>query len=72
VGRPVFFICRSTVLGSDESAVRPHFDTAHQAIVKWDPLNPGEAMEGPKIHDPRDITGSSTNARRLTSFEIDA
>ena len=45
IGRPVFYICRHDVRGHDDKATRPHFDTAHQTIIAWDPDNPTVAAE---------------------------
>ncbi|MES2714201.1 MAG: hypothetical protein V4795_00450 [Pseudomonadota bacterium] len=45
IGRPVFYLCRQDVHASTDPEVKPHFDIAHQAIVKWDPLSPGPAVE---------------------------
>lgn len=45
IGRPVFYLCRKDVHTSQDPEVRPHFDTAHQAIVKWDPADPAPAVE---------------------------
>ena len=45
IGRPVFYICRHDVRGSADPATRPHFDTAHQTIIAWDPDNPTVAAE---------------------------
>lgn len=45
IGRPVFYTCRQDQHDSHDPEVKPHFDIAHQAIVKWDPLNPGPAVE---------------------------
>ncbi len=45
IGRPVFYLCRQDVHASTDPEIKPHFDIAHQAIVKWDPLNPGPAVE---------------------------
>lgn len=35
IGRPVFYICRRDVQQSQDSEIRPHFDTAHQLILGW-------------------------------------
>jgi hypothetical protein len=45
IGRPVFYLCRQDVLESKDPEIRPHFDIAHQAIVKWDLANPGPAVD---------------------------
>lgn len=45
IGRPVFYMCRNDQHDSQDPEVKPHFDIAHQAIVKWDPSNPGPAVE---------------------------
>lgn len=45
LGRPVFYLCREEVMTANSSEVRPHFDIAHQAIVKWHPERPQEAVE---------------------------
>lgn len=45
IGRPVFYLCRHDVLASQAPETRPHFDIAHQAIVKWDPNNPQVAVD---------------------------
>jgi hypothetical protein len=45
IGRPVFYLCRADVHDSDDRNTRPHFDAAHQVIVKWNPADPGPAME---------------------------
>lgn len=45
IGRPVFYLCRKDVHAHPDRDVRPHFDIAHQAIVKWDPADPGPAVE---------------------------
>ena len=45
IGRHVFYICRHDVRGSADPATRPHFDTAHQTIIAWDPDNPTVAAE---------------------------
>lgn len=45
IGRPVFDLCRQDVHASPNPDIKPHFDIAHQAIVKWDPKDPGPAMD---------------------------
>lgn len=35
IGRPVFYICRSDLLGKPAREGGPHFDTAHQLITGW-------------------------------------
>lgn len=44
IGRPVFFTCRRDVAEHADAAQRPHFDTAHQLIVRWDAADPAPAM----------------------------
>lgn len=44
LGRPVFYLCRRDVLDSADRATRPHFDTAQQLIIGWDPADPAPAM----------------------------
>ena len=41
LGRPVFYICRAELLGKPIKDGGPHFDTAHQLIIKWDPTDIG-------------------------------
>lgn len=48
LGRPVFYLCRADVLQSTEAEQRPHFDTAHQLIIGWDPADPGPGMQALK------------------------
>ena len=45
IGRPVFYLCREDVHASKDPEIKPHFDIAHQAIVKWNPADPGPAVE---------------------------
>lgn len=44
LGRPVFYLCRRDVLDSADRDTRPHFDTAQQLIIGWDPADPAPAM----------------------------
>lgn len=44
LGRPVFYLCRRDVLDSADRDTRPHFDTAQQLIIGWDPADPAAAM----------------------------
>lgn len=44
LGRPVFYLCRRDVLDSADRETRPHFDTAQQLIIGWDPADPAPAM----------------------------
>ncbi len=48
LGRPVFYLCRQDVLQSPDAEARPHFDTAHQLIIGWDPAAPSRAMQALK------------------------
>lgn len=45
LGRPVIYTCRADVMTDPDPKKRPHFDTAQQLIVKWDPANPGPGMQ---------------------------
>ncbi|MEO8298891.1 MAG: hypothetical protein ABI574_13900 [Burkholderiales bacterium] len=44
LGRPVFYICRADVLDNKNHPDHPHFDTAHQLIIAWDPTDPAAGM----------------------------
>ena len=44
LGRPVFYLCRADVLKDRQHPDHPHFDTAHQLIIGWDPAAPAEGM----------------------------
>lgn len=44
LGRPVFYVCRRDKLDSTDRDTRPHFDTAQQLIIGWDPADPAPAM----------------------------
>jgi hypothetical protein len=44
LGRPVFYTCRADVLSDRDAPDYPHFDTAHQLIIGWDPANPSRGM----------------------------
>ncbi len=48
LGRPVFYLCRTDVLTSGDADRRPHFDTAHQLIIGWDPADPAPGMRALK------------------------
>jgi hypothetical protein len=48
LGRPVFYLCRRDVLESQDPESRPHFDTAHQLIIGWDPAAPASGMQALK------------------------
>ncbi|MFO1273034.1 MAG: hypothetical protein U1F50_15390 [Rubrivivax sp.] len=48
LGRPVFYLCRDDVLKATDAEARPHFDTAHQLIIGWDPAAPAQAMQALK------------------------
>ncbi len=45
LGRPVFYTCRRDVLADRGHPDHPHFDTAHQLIVAWDPGEPSVGMQ---------------------------
>lgn len=45
IGLPVFYLCQKDVHTSQDPEVKPHFDIAHQAIVKWDLADPAAAVE---------------------------
>jgi hypothetical protein len=45
IGRPVFYICSAETHDSVDRNTRPHFDAAHQVIVKSNPADPGPALE---------------------------
>lgn len=45
LGRPVIYTCSSEAFQSTDATRRPHFDTAHQSIIVWDPANPAPAMQ---------------------------
>ena len=45
LGRPVFYTCRSDVLQDRQHVDHPHFDTAHQLIIAWNPADPSPAMQ---------------------------
>ena len=44
LGRPVIYTCRNDAMTHPDPKKRPHFDTAQQLIVKWDPADPGPGM----------------------------
>ena len=44
IDKPVFYICKQSVHESADKEIKPHFDTAHQTIIQWDPGNLGRAM----------------------------
>jgi hypothetical protein len=44
IGRPVIYLCRVEVLVNKTHAHHPHFDTANQLIIAWDPNNPNKAL----------------------------
>ncbi len=44
LGRPVFYLCRRDLLDHPDRDQRPHFDTAQQLIIGWDPADPAPAM----------------------------
>ena len=44
LARPVFYMCKRSVLSRKSNRNHPHFDTAHQLIIPWDLSSPGEAM----------------------------
>jgi hypothetical protein len=48
LGRPVFYTCRRDVLADRMHVDHPHFDTAHQLIVAWDPDDPAPGMQALK------------------------
>ena len=39
IGRPVIYMCREDVFTTTHED-RPHFDTNHQTIIKWNPVSP--------------------------------
>ena len=45
LGRHVIYTCSREAFDNADPARRPHFDTAHQSIVVWDPANPATAMQ---------------------------
>jgi hypothetical protein len=45
LGRPVFYICRRDVLNDRNHPDHPHFDTAHQLIIEWNPADPATGMQ---------------------------
>jgi hypothetical protein len=45
LGRPVFYTCRADVLKDRANPDHPHFDTAHQLIIGWDPANLADGMD---------------------------
>ncbi len=45
LGRPVFYTCRQDVLSDKTHPDHPHFDTAHQLIVAWDPDDVAAGMQ---------------------------
>jgi hypothetical protein len=45
LGRPVIYTCSREAFDNVDPSRRPHFDTAHQSIVVWDPANPATAMQ---------------------------
>ena len=44
LGRPVIYLCRHEVLADRAHKDHPHFDAAHQAIVAWNPADPGPGL----------------------------
>lgn len=44
IGRPVIYLCREDVFTNDHPD-RPHFDTNHQTIIKWNSANPIVALQ---------------------------
>ncbi|MCW5662821.1 MAG: hypothetical protein KIT35_03210 [Piscinibacter sp.] len=44
IGRPVIYTCSREAFESADATERPHFDTAHQPIIVWDPADPASAM----------------------------
>ena len=44
IGRPVIYMCREDVFTNDHPD-KPHFDTNHQTIIKWNPADPSVAQQ---------------------------
>jgi hypothetical protein len=45
LGRHVIYTCSRDAFDHADPTKRPHFDTAHQSIVVWNPADPGPAMQ---------------------------
>lgn len=44
LGRPVFYLCHADAFASTDKHTKPHFDTAHQPIIRWTLEDPGPAL----------------------------
>ncbi|MBN4050114.1 hypothetical protein JYT17_00670, partial [Nitrospira defluvii] len=45
LGKPVIYTCEESVFDSTDPESRPHFDTNHHLMVKWNSNNPEQAVE---------------------------